>query len=248
MQFTCPHCDKIQIVTRPKHRNSFYHIDIQDLADGNIGIVWNAVGCANSDCRKITIDIQVRDFVHNSASGRFIPDRDIRPAFEKRIVPFGSTRQLPDYIPEPLREDYIEACQIRELSPKAAATLIRRCLQGMIRDFCGISGKTLFLEISELKRRVQGGTGPKGVSEESVDAIDHVRGIGNIGAHMEHDINNVIPVDPNEAKLLIELAETLFDEWYVSRHKREERFSSIKRLADSKDEHKRLLSGNTSED
>ena len=30
---------------------------------------------------------------------------------------------------------------------------------------------------------------PQGVTKESVDAIDHVRTIGNIGAHMERDAN-----------------------------------------------------------
>jgi hypothetical protein len=48
---------------------------------------------------------------------------------------------LPDYIPEQIKDDYYEACSILNLSPKASATLARRCLQGMIRDFWGITKK-----------------------------------------------------------------------------------------------------------
>ena len=44
----------------------------------------------------------------------------------------------------------------------------------------------------------------------SVDAIDAVRKIGNIGAHMERDINLIVDIDPNEAAILIGLIELLF--------------------------------------
>lgn len=51
------------------------------------------------------------------------------------IRPVSSAKQFPDYIPQAIKQDYEEACAIVYLSPKASATLSRRCLQGMIRDF-----------------------------------------------------------------------------------------------------------------
>jgi hypothetical protein len=104
----------------------------------------------------------------------------------------------------------------------------------MIHDFCQISEKTLYKELEQLREQVNMGTAPLGVSPESVDAIDHVRGIGNIGAHMEADINVIVPVDPGEAQLLIELTEMLFDEWYVARHRRQERLDRLKETAEAK--------------
>jgi hypothetical protein len=127
-----------------------------------------------------------------------------------RLIPESSAVPQPDYIPEPLRADYYEACRIRDLSPKASATLARRCLQGMIRDFCGIAKGTLDAEIKALKDAVDADKAPRGVTHESVDAVDHVRRIGNIGAHMEKDINLIIDIDPDEAQILIGLIETLF--------------------------------------
>ena len=54
-----------------------------------------------------------------------------------RLIPESDAKVFPDYIPQQIREDYVEASKIKELSPKASATLSRRCLQGMIRDFWG---------------------------------------------------------------------------------------------------------------
>ena len=51
--------------------------------------------------------------------------------------------------------------------------------------------------------------------------------MGNIGAHMEKDINVIVDVDPNEAKLLIGLIETLVDDWYVTRHERKSRMEKL---------------------
>jgi hypothetical protein len=109
-----------------------------------------------------------------------------------RLRPQSFSKPQPACVPEVLANDYYEACAIRDLSPKASATLARRCLQGMIRDFCGISQKRLIDEINALKKMVDNCNAPKGVESETMDAIDHVRTIGNIGAHMEADIRRSI--------------------------------------------------------
>lgn len=61
---------------------------------------------------------------------------------------------LPDYIPEAIRKDYVEACSILDASPKASATLSRRCLQGMIRDFWGVTSGNLAGEIDLIKDKI----------------------------------------------------------------------------------------------
>jgi uncharacterized protein DUF4145 len=105
-------------------------------------------------------------------------------------------RPQPDYIPKTIRDDYYEACAICELSPKASAAVIRRCLQGVLRDFCGISKKRLVDEINELRDQVHNGKSPPGVQADTVAAFDQVREIGNIGGHMEADTNVIVDVDP----------------------------------------------------
>ncbi len=108
----------------------------------------------------------------------------------------------------------------------------------MIRDFAKIAKDTLNAEIVALQKMVDEDKAPRGVTPESVEAIDHVRKIGNIGAHMEKDIDLIIEIDPDEAQILIELVETLFDEWYVAREQRTQRFKGLAELRAKKDAEK----------
>jgi hypothetical protein len=180
--------------------------------------------CANSRCRELSLDFRLANGGMN-----FDHFTEIGTLHTWRLLPSSLARPFPDYIPERLLGDYREACAIRDLSPKASATTIRRCIQGIIRDFCGIKGKKRLIdEIAELRRRVDNGQAPAGVQPEHVDAIDEVRQMGNIGAHMEADVNLIVDVDPDEAQLLIGLAELLFDEWYVVRQERSERLAKLK--------------------
>jgi len=62
--------------------------------------------------------------------------------------------------------------------------------------------------------------------------------VGDIGAHMERDINLIIDVEPNESQLLIELIEQLVEDWYVNRKAKQDRLLKISELAKSKKEMK----------
>jgi hypothetical protein len=95
----------------------------------------------------------------------------------------------------------------------------------MIHDFHGISKARLIDEIEAIK---------SSVDPLTWKAIDGVRSIGNIGAHMERDINVVVDVDPDEARLLLGLIETLVDDWYIARHEREKRLSRLVSVAEDK--------------
>ena len=147
------------------------------------------------------------------------------------LIPISLAKQFPDYIPQAIRKDYEEAYSIVNLSPKASATLSRRCLQGMIRDFYGISKSRLYDEISELQNIVP---------PSQWKAIDGLRSIGNIGAHMEKDINTIIDVDPDEAEKLLKLIELLIEKWYIARHDEEQLLTEITKIADNKKSQKNV--------
>jgi len=95
----------------------------------------------------------------------------------------------------------------------------------MIRDFWKVSKSRLVDEIEAIQDRVDSVTW---------GAIDAVRSVGNIGAHMERDINLVVDVEPEEAGLFIQLIETLLTEWYVNRHERELRMAATVAIAAAK--------------
>jgi hypothetical protein len=200
-------------------------IAVAGWAKGPPALEWEAIVCANNNCRNLTFNLNVCRW---ESSG---PNTVIHPF---RLLPPSSARPQPDFIPEAIRTDYYEACAIASLSPKASATLARRCIQGMIRDFCGIARNRLIDEIRDLKKAVDEGKAPTGVQADTLEAIDAVRSIGNIGAHMEKDVNEIIDVDPDEARILIGLIEMLFSEWYVARDIRQKRIAAIVKVADEK--------------
>lgn len=232
MNWTCPYCNRAQTVTDAKHSSGTDHIGIMGHSLESASIYWSAVGCANDDCNKLTIHAAAYRDKYVPNTGRYALNGEA--VIFRRLLPEGAAKPQPAYIPVALREDYEEACLVRDFSPKAAATLARRCLQGMIRDFCGITKKRLIDEITALREAIADGTAPRDVSSDSVEAIDHVRTIGNIGAHMESDVNVIIPVEAEEAQVLIELIEMLFEEWYVERQTRRERLARIAAIASSK--------------
>ena len=83
----------------------------------------------------------------------------------------------------------------------------------------------MFAEITAIKDRV---TPPQW------KALDGLRKIGNIGAHMEQDVNLIIDIDAEEAKKLLRLIEMLLEKWYIARHDEEALCVDISEIADEK--------------
>lgn len=146
-------------------------------------------------------------------------------SFNTNLLPNSFATQFPDYVPESIRNDYSEACAIVNLSPKASATLSRRCLQSLIRDFWGIKKNTLYQEITELQNHV---------SAEQWKVLNALRNLGNIGAHPEADANLIIDIDPDDAVKIIKVIELLIKQWYVERHEQQKLYSEVTSLSDEK--------------
>lgn len=227
----CPHCEKFVTIADSNNKTSIHHLHIKNVT-GQDALVSTFIVCPNPDCQKYTLDVSIVPFDYPSVSGR--NNNYFDAVFSMRLVPFGSARTFPEYVPAAIRNDYAEACIIRDLSPKASATLARRAVQGVLRDFFGITQPTLKRELDELEKRI--GTD---VSQETWDGIDAVRTVGNIGAHMENDINVIVDVEPDEAQLLIGLVESLIEDTYIARAGRQERSAKLKALKQSKDDAKK---------
>ncbi|MFR0673131.1 DUF4145 domain-containing protein [Enterobacterales bacterium AW_CKDN230030176-1A_HGKHYDSX7] len=184
-------------------------------------IQTEVVVCPNDECREITVKAYFGDVSYPGGIAQFEA-----PIYKQwTLMPSNSAMVFPEYVPLAIRQDYEEACAIRDLSPKASATLSRRCLQGLIRDYWKIAKARLVDEINALEEKVD---------PDTWAAIDAVRRIGNIGAHMEKDINVIIDVDASEAQLLIELIESLIKDWYIARHKRQAHLANIVAAASAK--------------
>ncbi|HED37591.1 MAG TPA: DUF4145 domain-containing protein [Ignavibacteria bacterium] len=246
INFKCPYCGQTTTITDPNYFEQWLVLDlhnptvdqildlhqedemeerneeeINELKTKEVGVLTRAITCPNLECNKLWLHYSLwtikRDYYDSPSLEEKILDWQLMPESEAKV--------LPDYIPQAIQDDYYEACRIRDLSPKASATLSRRCLQGMIRDFHNIKKGRLIDEIKELEDKID----PLVWS-----AIDSVRSVANIGAHMEKDINLIIDVEPNEAQLLIGLIEQLIDDWYINRFEKENKLKLIKKIAENK--------------
>lgn len=218
--FTCKYCSHHSTITDPDKFISWSRININESRHGQIGLQIHAITCPNLECKKLTLSVCLTDSINNHNTSW--NDKPTKYLQEWKLLPESEAKALPDYIPQPIQDDYYESCRIRDLSPKASATLSRRCLQGMIRDFFDISRARLKDEIDAIKDKV---------NPDVFAAIEAVRSVGNIGAHMEKDINLILDVEPTEAQILIELIEQLIEDWYVDRKVKQERLLKITNLA-----------------
>ncbi|ENJ1753086.1 DUF4145 domain-containing protein [Vibrio parahaemolyticus] len=219
----CPFCDRGATIIGENHKKSRIEFNLGNKY-GYQAFKLEVITCPNPDCKEYTLSATVHD--HQEINGRY-QDLDAKRTWQ--LLPQSNARVFPDYVPKAILDDYQEACAIKGLSPKASATLARRCLQGMIRDFWSVKKGRLVDEIDSIKDRVDPMTW---------SAIDAIRKIGNIGAHMEKDINLIIDVEPQEASLLINLIETLINDWYVVREERKQRLEAIVGVADNKQQAK----------
>ncbi len=94
---------------------------------------------------------------------------------ENIIYPHNSVVEPPNNdLPDDIKEDYNEAASISNFSPRAAAALLRLCIQ-KICIFLGESGKELCRDIGCLVK--------KGLPSDVQKALDCVRVIGNEAVH-----------------------------------------------------------------
>ena len=223
MSWICPHCNTAAIVKTDDFASN--SIDLKS-GESNFNYLIKGNTCPNPSCRKATVELHISQF------GYFAGQKGTLSGTNKvlHLIPSAQkerAKAYPSYIPSSILNDYQEACSIAELSPKASATLARNCLQGMIRDFWGVKADTLFNEIQAIEEKVDPAVW---------EAIDSIRKVGNIGAHMEKDINLIIDVNPDEANLLIEMIEMLLEDWYIARYDRQQKLERIKEIAAEKAE------------
>lgn len=219
--WTCPFCNRHATIT-----DQSVHVGTTDFviknAEGDRRLTSVFVVCPNPKCKKFTLTFHLHHLYWIQNQGY----RQGNLLQTWQLIPASKALSFPDYIPQSIIADYNEACLVANLSPKASATLARRCLQGILRDFWSAKPGRLVDEIEQVKDKIDPLTWA---------AIEAVRKVGNIGAHMEKDINVIVDVEPHEAELLVGLIETLLKDWYVAREERRTRLQQISELSQAKD-------------
>ena len=152
---------------------------------------------------------------------------DVKHKKKVNIYPNSNARQFPKTVPEDIMSDYTEACDILELSPKASATLSRRCLQKMIRNRWDIELKRLVDEIDTIPNY--------NISDVERNALHAIREIGNIGAHPD----KILEVTLEDAEMTIKVIELFLQKWYIDEPKEKETLIALTEIKKRKKEEKK---------
>jgi hypothetical protein len=130
------------------------------------------------------------------------------------IFPAGTSRgPVPGEVPAKIAEDYQEACNVLDISPKASAALSRRTLQAILRGH-GYKARDLAQEIDLLLNETDSA---RAIPTSLRLMVDAVRNFGNFSAHPIDDKTTlqVIDVEPEEAEWCLEVIEECFQHFYV---------------------------------
>jgi len=141
------------------------------------------------------------------------PNNVLHVSGTRAIYPKEGTarKPAPSVVPNPLQEDYNEACLVIADSPKASAALSRRCLQNILRDYAKVKPQNLNNEIDEV-------IASKQLPTHLSNDLHAIRAVGNFAAHPTKDTSTgeIVAVEPGEAEWLLDLLEGLFDFYFVA--------------------------------
>ncbi len=203
----CPHCG---IDFDPEHHSeqialpSFVENPGYKYGEYAENIRWDYRATACTACRGIIVSL-----AENVHTGQDYRQRSLHSVFPK-----GTNRSpTPKEVPQKIRVDYEEACQVLALSPKASAALARRCLQAILREQ-GYAQNNL---VDQIDAALNETDARKALPPHICDAMDAVRHFGNFSAHPMTDITalQIIDVESGEAEWCLEILEHMFDHYYV---------------------------------
>ncbi|WP_107675681.1 DUF4145 domain-containing protein [Agrobacterium sp. LAD9] len=228
-RWRCPFCSTNSLISRDNLSRIVLPLNGKSK-HGNKAIAVTSISCANEDCSELSLTIDFGDYKTSRSNSGFINhimnEWDVE--LTKSFLPDGVSVSVPASVPEEISITYKEAARIADISGRASAAMSRRCLQGMVRHFFDIPNNkrgNLGAELSFVKDRID---------PEMWDNLLAVRSVGDIGAHMDNNVDQIIDISPEEARILLALIESLFKEWYEAREKRERSSAALKDLLVSK--------------
>ena len=201
----CHHClDSIAIVWE------MYEFSFPAMKPADSPWGYRATTCPG--CKKAIIEI-----------GEFYASNG---AFKLRALAWPRTTaraQLAASVPAEFCADYKEACEVIDLSPKAAAALARRGLQHLLHEHLKIKARDLSAEIDDLLAQ-------KVLPQDLAEDVDGVRLIGNFAAHPNKSEHSglIVDVEPGEADWTLTVLYGLLDFFFVSQQERAARRDAFK--------------------
>lgn len=142
------------------------------------------------------------------------------------IHPLGPSRPpCPRQVPDKMAADYREACLVLYESPRASAAISRGLIQKILRDAAHINKGNLIKDVLEV-------VSSKQLPEHLAVLLSAVLKVGNFAAIplKGSQPNSILPVEPAEASLNLDVLEGLFDFYYVQPAINAHRFKNLNNM------------------
>lgn len=228
--FTCKYC--AQPVTITEEDYVFENINVYNKPNfKTLGFDLEIIYCPNPICRKIHINqhIEKTSFTPPSGGGAiYFPGRTTKESQIINVIPVSGMIFLPDFLPKDIKRDIEEANLIKNFSQRASASLLRRALQSMIRDFWKDK-----LIVSEISREIE--QLKDLVSDTSLyNALHSLKNIAAFAGHPEKDITSIIEITKEELDQMFYVIIILVKEWYINKNERDKSLKLLNKTATQK--------------
>ena len=140
----CPYCNQFATLDHNKDVYASERDLFDDTDEGHVALMLWGVRCPNHECLKLSLNAGLwtaKGHYQNLELNELVQSWNLRPQ--------SSAKPQPEYIPEPLREDYNEACLILDLIPtiRTPMALIDMIFQGMIDELFQASQHRVAIDI-----------------------------------------------------------------------------------------------------
>ena len=218
----CPHCSCFYHYEDDEDPDSttvasLEHALVAIGQDGDFNLHLRKDVCPN--CGRVQLGLTGRMPDGGGWIDPLYPNRSIYP------IP-----RVPAEVPHEFAEDYVEAWNILGDSPRASAALSRLCLERILAEKSGVPGVPGKNLKQDIEKVVQSNSLPTSISR----LLDAPRLLGNLAVHDNRspETGTVVPVEPEDAEFCLEIIGLLFDHYFVTTDRNDER---LKRLMDRLD-------------
>ena len=198
----CPHCSIAFHGNWRRNRIKY---------DSGIDSDWYCLTIVCPECDNPNIKIRKEapdsgDVILDAAKNIFAKEQWVYPKSRRG-------KQFSDEVPNHLKSDYFEACEVLLTSPRASATLSRRILEALLYEQDYRQNRL----IDQIKAVRNEEDPDKKLPTLLLRITDAVRQFGNFSAHQKTNAVTlqIIEVEPGEAELCLEIVEGLFEHYYV---------------------------------
>jgi hypothetical protein len=210
----CPHCNTAVNLDFEDSVSGVYRAKDYEQTGTGYQLAWDHC----PECGELIVLLQHGRCIQRAGEDDYVWDFLKSVDAEEVLYPKYLARRVEPEVPNGYKAEFLEACSVLPLSPKASAALSRRILQSILRNEFNIRHRNLAQEIDDFIQL-------KNLPSHLTQAVDAVRNIGNFAAHPLKDTNTgeIVDVELGEAEWLLDVIEALFDYAFVQPQRLEER-------------------------